>query len=362
METNLQLIETIKGNIEKARIALDYFNDYLKKAVDQNGKFRYKYLYDSSQPSKDQYNILRHAGTIYAMCELYEYNKDMELLSKVRMAIDYLFSQIEILSDNTLVLRDGKFIKLGANALAILALCKAMQLAKISCFGTPVEGLAHWILFRQKVTGEFYPHKQNYYSGKVYDFVSEYYPGETMYALMLLYKSSGQTIYLKTVKSAANYQYLNYSPDVHDHWFLYAIKELQTVEYNHNLHICALSIANSILKSQRPNGSFNYDIRSTPTSTRLEALCSVYWINKTNPYMLPIEPLLIGMNAAMDFILKCLVTPEIAERNKWPIQSVGGILISPYEKGIRIDFVQHATSALLGAISVLTDYLKIIKG
>ncbi len=63
--------------------------DYLIEAVKQDGRFVYAYLPKTDSES-ESYNILRHAGTIYAMADLYTETGDPLLLDAIERAVAYL--------------------------------------------------------------------------------------------------------------------------------------------------------------------------------------------------------------------------------------------------------------------------------
>jgi uncharacterized protein YyaL (SSP411 family) len=103
--------------------------EYLKKAVKENGSFVYEYHPPSDEESPE-YNMLRHAGTIYDMADLYRLTKDKILLEKTQKAISFLLKNLkntQVNGQNVLVALDNDNIKLGGNALAILALTEYME-------------------------------------------------------------------------------------------------------------------------------------------------------------------------------------------------------------------------------------------
>jgi uncharacterized protein YyaL (SSP411 family) len=74
--------------------------------------------------------MLRHAGTIYDMADLYRLTKDKILLEKTQKAISFLLKNLkntQVNGQNVLVALDNDNIKLGGNALAILALTEYME-------------------------------------------------------------------------------------------------------------------------------------------------------------------------------------------------------------------------------------------
>ncbi|KIE17645.1 hypothetical protein DS62_01650 [Smithella sp. SC_K08D17] len=74
--------------------------------------------------------MLGHAGTIYDMADLYRLTKDKILLEKTQKAISFLLKNLkntQVNGQNVLVALDNDNIKLGGNALAILALTEYME-------------------------------------------------------------------------------------------------------------------------------------------------------------------------------------------------------------------------------------------
>ncbi|MGB6338068.1 MAG: hypothetical protein WBG96_20885 [Thermoanaerobaculia bacterium] len=61
--------------------------EYLERAVAADGRFVYSYL-PKTDREKESYNILRHAGTVYSMLELYAVTQRPELLAAARLALD----------------------------------------------------------------------------------------------------------------------------------------------------------------------------------------------------------------------------------------------------------------------------------
>ncbi|MCK5710367.1 MAG: hypothetical protein KAI07_07490, partial [Deltaproteobacteria bacterium] len=68
--------------------------NYLRNSVHPDGSFIYSYLPKTGE-IPDRYNILRHAGTVYSMLELYKITGDEELLQTIQRAINYLIESIK---------------------------------------------------------------------------------------------------------------------------------------------------------------------------------------------------------------------------------------------------------------------------
>ena len=342
---------------------------YLKNAVKEDGSFVYEY-FPSTNEENPQYNLLRHAGTIYAMVELYELTKDKDLLVKIQKAIPFLLGNLrnaQTKDQEVLVAIDNGNIKLGANALAILALAKYMDVVKTREYLETVQKLARWIQATQSPQGQFLIHKQDFSTQENSDFVSGFYPGEAIYALTLLYKIDKNNEWLDTAEKAA--KYLVYVRDggkstvqlSHDHWLLYGFNELYRLRPQKMYYEHALKISSAILSAQRKDptqdgaGSFDMPARSTPTATRVEGLCAVYQIVRDFGAKRDLDLLFDGICLGIQFQLKNQVTEEMAKKRKWPVRAVGGFQEGMDIPGIRIDCVQHNVSSLLGAYRILKE-------
>ncbi len=207
---------------------------YLTQAVDASGKFAYVYRPKTNEvPGK--YNILRHAGTVYAMLELYEVTAETQLLQAARRAIDYLLlsaKPCEAGKREALCIVEKDQVKLGGNALAVIALAKYTQVTQDRQYMPVLLRLGEWIQSVQRENGKFFVHKQTYPDGKIADFVSQYYPGEALLAMVRLYALDSRPNWLDTAEKGAQYlikvrdRGLSNSELSHDHWLLYALNEL----------------------------------------------------------------------------------------------------------------------------------------
>ncbi len=120
---------------------------YLARSVDGHGRF--VYLYDAAREHRpEEDNVLRHAGAVYAMLELYEVTHDQALLEVTTRALDYLVEQIRpcklyAASYNCLVENDE--IKVGGQGLALLALSTHGRITGSRKHLGVMKGLGEWL-------------------------------------------------------------------------------------------------------------------------------------------------------------------------------------------------------------------------
>ena len=148
--------------------------DYLTRAVGADGKFLYKY-HPKSDRVGQEYNIIRHAGAVYAMMELYEITGNEKLKEAAHRAIEYLLKSVRPYETeegiSACVVEDG-FIKLGANALSVVALAKYTKVTGDFRYMRVMRDLATWISYVQDDGGEFKSHKEIFEERKVLGFSS----------------------------------------------------------------------------------------------------------------------------------------------------------------------------------------------
>ena len=124
----------------------------------------------------------------------------------------------------------------------------------------------------------------------------------------------------------------------------------------------ALRIARAILESQNRNpiytdwrGSFYIPPRSTSTATRIEGLYSAYLLAQDFGYPEETKTILEGIWLGIRFQLQTQFRPESVLYLTDPQRCLGGFHRSLTNFDIRIDYLQHNISSLLGLYRILTN-------
>lgn len=208
---------------------------HLARQVGEDGRFIYGY-----HPCFDRqigaYNTLRHASSTYAMIEAWELVRDPDLAAAIERSLGYLLR--ELIRPATLPDGDeaaflvdvGDEIKLGGNAVAILALARHAQVTGCRDHLSLMDRLALGIRAMQDpATGAFvhvlrYPDLQ-----VVQPFRTVYYDGEATFALMRLYQLAGDPRWLAVVERAYDHFIAAEHWRHHDHWLGYCTNELTLV-------------------------------------------------------------------------------------------------------------------------------------
>ncbi len=367
---------------EKLSKAINLSAQYLIRSCDNEGKFVYRVNTNPDVVPAPKYNILRHAGTIYALADYADKFNSPRATAACKRATEYLKKHtISPLDEDTSILAvwtypemSGKKApvqaKLGAAGLALVAF---LSVEKIAPETTPVEymrRIGRFILFMQKKDGSFYSKYIPSQGGRADKWKSLYYPGEAALGLLMLYEIDPREEWLKGAVSAISYlaSVRSGKSDVDaDHWALLASAKLldigkkrrkkipQRIIIKHAEQICIsiLKDSNKCGPDSPGYGAFGSDARTTPTATRLEGLLAA-------KRFIPAEKeiLLEQMTRVTDLGILFLCRSQIVSgtyiggmpRALEPLPYVHPLFNVTFNRRateVRIDYVQHALSAMM---------------
>lgn len=345
---------------------------YFKHVVNKKGKFSYSYLPQENQNEKS-YNILRHAGTTYSILETYELIPDKKLLKIAESAMDFLLDKVrnfKIKGSSVSAVIEKDILKLGGNALAIIALAKYTQITKNQKHLPLMQRMATWIRETQDEEGRFTVHKKQFSTGEMFDLISHYYPGEAMLSLIRLYQIDGNAAWLDTVERSAHYlihirdKDANIDTIAHDHWLLYALNELyrerpKALYLNH-----ALFISQAIIKSQNTDhdeishGAYGQPqprLESTPTACRSEGLCATYHLTKDFGLETEYTKIKTTIQNGIRFQLQTQLRAESVMYYENKNLCLGAFQRGLTQYDLRIDFTQHNISSLIAYYRILSE-------
>lgn len=333
--------------------------DYLRRSLDPSGRYVYAYL-PKTDEEKNQYNILRHAGTTYSLLELYEVTADRSYLEAAERALGFLRRQVQdcaIDAKFACVVERGE-VKLGGNALAMLAFEKHIEVTGSDSDRPLLQRLGGYLLAEQADSGQFLVHKRNHPEGHASSFVSGYYPGEALLALVR--HPDGDATWLDAAERGAKWLIsvrdggLETSELAHDHWLLYALNEIHARRPDALLLEHGARIAQAITTRQNReprspdwHGSFYVPPRSTPTATRSEGLGAAYAMLQRADRQAEADEALLAIRYAVRFQLGTQFDEVTSLYVQQRQRVLGGFSRSLDNYEIRIDYVQHNISALL---------------
>lgn len=214
----------IRGLIERG-------SHYLATQVGSDGRFTYGW-----HPCFDReiraYNALRHASTLYAMLEAWEVTRDPSLFAAIDRGLshltEHLIRTVDLCDEKLAVLVEANGeIKLGGNAVCLLALCKHAELTGSTRYHSLLEQLALAVCRMQDSSTGRFDHVLTYPGLAVKEpFRIIYYDGEAAFGLMRLYALTRDPRWLAAVERAFDYFLAHDHWRAHDHWLAYATNEL----------------------------------------------------------------------------------------------------------------------------------------
>lgn len=355
---------------------------YLVNACGPAGQFLYRINLDPSIRVVPKYNILRHAGAMYAIGVYLEQASSMEAEEALIRAAGFLHEQIAeppgwhdtlaVWSRPEIEGRPGEVLeaKLGGTGLGLVGLLLAERIAPGL---TPIDAcraLGRFLLRMQRQDGSFVSLYVPAAGGPCSDWVSLYYPGEAALGLLCLYEHDPDPAWLAAGTRALLYlaQIRKGQASVEpDHWALLATAKWLDMaghtpreEDREAILTHAEQVARSMMARvpKWPDGSFYHgcvvsDGRTCPTATQMEGLIAAIGCLSARPSEVrrQIEE---HVEAGLGYLARCMIShgPALGGMPRAPFRLP---LVCPEAIGqfnqrateIRIDYVQHAVCAFL---------------
>ncbi|MFO0661427.1 MAG: hypothetical protein U0165_16580 [Polyangiaceae bacterium] len=374
--------EVFRGNVllpelneTVVREGLDLAGKYLARSIGQDGRFCYNYLALEDRCDND-YNLLRHAGTAYSLFQIYAEIRDPVMLAAAERSMAWLRKQTrQVDGDPSRVfLLEGDRAKLGAVGLSLLAFVEREKIVADGKDRELMTKLANYLLSQQREDGyfaSFFAWKAGVEAPREN---SIYYPGEALLGLVRLYSIDPQPKWLTAANKAATYLVKKrwrfagielYVPP--DAWLTQALAELDAIAPATWLRDYAYSLVGvtemSMLRAEEgaardfdggPGSGFGFP-GVTPAGSRNEGTTAVWKMAKRRQEPAQIARLRsIALRSA-----RFQLNQEIRPENSWffpePSRVMGGFRGTAIESEVRIDYVQHNCTGLLGVLAMLRD-------
>lgn len=397
--------------------ALDEAADYLVRVTGPEGRFEYRRFVDGHPDATGQYNVLRHAGSIYALSD-YALSDDRgrpgntdtseRLYAALGRASSYLVSRyVRPLREHPELFAvwsdpreergstGRRAAKLGGAGLAIVALAGNMRAGAADAGASDLatmQGLGRFILFMQREDGSFYARYEEP-AGYVRDAESLFYPGEAILGLTMLYEVDRDARWLEGAARGIAWliESRRGSTDLPaDHWLMIAIDrfaphhaDLPTAPVAREAMVeHAIAIARSMMNAQadvlaalddpKIAGAFDPNGRTTPAATRLEGLLALEHAIASDPTRAAFRAELRGaIGRGLAFLRRSQVqdggarggiprAERGARRTPTDVDAGDGNdddgSAARAEQEVRIDYVQHALSAMLRYAVMCRDH------
>jgi len=414
-DSHSHALEVVRGFVIRGAVdgpvllaAAQSAGDYLLRMQRSDGSFYYWYRPLSDQVDVTHYNIVRHAGTCISLFDLYGITRDPRYLAGARSAMTFLRSRFRRIDRGQAsassegkdqenerrnastpssgpdhlkaeartkpmqaessrlhpaalyVVDDDQKAKLGAGGLALVAVTREMEVDhKIE--SSEANRLAAGILAMQRSDGSFETDFEQ--NGEESDPPpSLYYPGEAMLGLIRLYKLNRDSRLLDAARRGADYLVAvqRRQRDLPaDAWLVQALESIYEITKEARYSEHALDLAASMAASLYPDdgpegyaGAVSPGIpRATPTASRSEGILAGYRVARATGDARA-GSLLAAARRAAGFQL----TQQFNTDNSFPLpnpgRAAGGFHESLGSTRIRIDYVQHNISSLLGLAQI----------
>lgn len=325
--------------------------DYAKQLIDTASAF----LMDQVQPDGtfiygirpqfdkviDDYNMLRHSGTIWSLICRYRMYPDDALKEKIDHTIAYMISQLKYDEDGAAYMyeADSDEIKLGGNGIAIVAMTEYMDVFQNEDYREVCEALGEGILKQQDPDNGSYWHILTRDFSRLEQFRTVYYDGECTFALTRLYSLTGDQKWLDAACKAIDHFIAEDYTQYRDHWVAYSLNEV--TKYVDRPDYWAFALANATNNYKRIMG------RSRTYPTNLELLISSFetWQRMVEKGIdtgdFDVVELLNVISARANRQLSGYFYPESAMYMANPQRILGAFMMRDDKFRVRIDDVQH---------------------
>jgi hypothetical protein len=354
--------------------AIDDAAGYLISQSRDDGGFVYRVNLDPAVVLAPRYNWLRHAGAVHALAQYHQLTNRAEAVPVVERAAEYM----RIAAIAPVVAIPGAFAvwsgeeetgaggplraKLGGAGLALAALAKLNAIKPGSVPDDELIGLARFVIAMQKPDGGYYSEFVPAEGGRRDDWDSLFYPGEAALGLIELHAIDANPDWLAAARKTLRYLAgsRHGQPDVPaDHWALIATGRVwpdldeadRAVFKRHARQVVETIMAQQIWEGEPwTQGGFSPEGRTTPTATRLEGLTAVEFLFRDEPEFH--RRLQVSVSWGIRFLLNAQVkTGQYKGAIPASIQVPAGSDVAARfdlrSTEVRIDYVQHALSALI---------------
>lgn len=315
-------------------------SDFLMDQVKEDGSFVYG-MYPRFDNDIENYNIVRHASTIWSLICRYRMEPSPELAGQIESTIAYLLTQV-VESGDVAFLYEAKDdeIKLGANGVAIIAMTEYMDVFGSDKYADICRKLGRGILtMQEEQTGEYW-HVLNGDLSRKEEFRTVYYDGEATFALCRLYSLTGEQIWLDAAQRAVDHFIAADYAQYKDHWVAYTMNEItKHIPDREDYYIFALHNAQANLEEIAQ--------RDTTYHTYLELLMATFEVYDRMLAQgaavggFDEEAFLKAIYTRADRMLNGFFFPEYAMYMANPARVLGTFMVRHDGYRVRIDDVQH---------------------
>lgn len=317
-------------------------SSFLLDQVKADGSFVYG-MYPRFDNEIENYNIVRHASTVWSLICRYRIEPDEALKEKIEAAISYMLDHVIYDPQGRAYLYEEKDdeIKLGGCGVAVIALTEYMEVFQSDAYKEECCALGEGILtMLDQRSGEFYHVLHGDFTRKE-EFRTVYYDGEASFALSRLYSLTGDSVWLEAAKSVVEHFIREDYTQYKDHWVAYCMNEItKHITDKEEYYAFALRNAQNNLKT--------ISERDTTYHTYLELLMATFEVYDRmceNGYEPPddfdLPKFLETVSVRVNRQLNGYFYPEYAMYMANPKRILNTFMVRHDGYRVRIDDVQH---------------------
>lgn len=346
---------------------------WLSGVLRTDGAFFYEYDPVSDSYEKASYNQVRHAGTTYALWQFYGATRsavesDQRILDAAEAATEWIAAHSMDLGARGHVYCYRRRMKLGGQALALVALLERRRVTADMSRDSLIAGLAAFMCGMElpKNRGRYHQSWDAKTDELLLTPTSDYYPGEALLALTRLAEQSFQDgPWLAAAQRAAQYLVHVKDGDIptagkvprQNHWLTMALAELYRLHRDVAYRTVAYLQADDMLASQFGVDSAYAEtigadkrklINYTSTATKGEAMVAAWAMAKEIGDQEADERFASGARRNAQFCMRVQWVKGNCGLFPQPERLHGAWGESPGRPRVRIDFVQHNISTLMG--------------
>ena len=347
--------------------------NWITRSIGDDGRFAYLYYPETNTYNRREYNEVRHAGTIYSLCQSYELNPESRWLPAMSAACNWLReASVPTTFGGKAYCYKGR-MKLGGQALALVALLERRRVLKDNQYDDLIADLTTFLelLEYDRSPGQYY-NSYTVDSGEMHPTPeSDYYPGEALLALTRLAQHFPDGPFLEQAVRAGEYLVGVKDGDIieagtvprQDHWLAMALSELFPMHPAPSFATVAYMQAEAMMRSQYPASHPNWrqiggsrrgkSVNYTSTATKAEAMNAVWSLASYRGDEDMVERVSEAALRTVQFQMRVQYTSELARNFPSPGRVVGAWAQDERESYVRVDFVQHNISALAGAFHLV---------
>lgn len=337
--------------------AITFGEDFLYRQIKDSGQFIYGY-YPTYDYEITGYNSVRHFSSVYALLEAQEYLGKKEELTRSEQALDWGVEHLLFEKEGAQYvqeqMRSGLSIKLGAQALAILAMAKFQTITgndKYQGIITQlIQGIDDRFVNEEGETTHILDEQLE--TKKKFNII--YYDGEAVFSILRGYAITKDERHLQLAKKLFDRFVEKKYERYHDHWLSYATNEIL-------LYLNEKKYYEFGLKNAFENMNF-IEFRDTAYPTLLELLmAAVKMTDKVKETSYFKQGEFSQFVSKIDFwrlrqvaakraeieIEKGVMFPEMAMFMKRPEKIVNGFYTRHDKFRMRIDDQEHFLSGLI---------------